>query len=276
MTIPVSKKYQPCERAVGAFAGIQIGDNKIISGALRCNSWTCPTCQPILKKKLFKRIFDGAISKDAVPQYGLKFLTLTYPGASARDGKTPPEMYDDMTKSFHKLITALKKYYGHFHYFRVCEPQKDGTPHFHVLLAGKSVVPYSIRQHIDHLWRDTYGMGFIRINSKAKQFKNIKHAIFYMLKYITKDIVKPGHHKRVFTCSRGALIKTIKKEWRRMDLYFGSVDDRGIKETKIDWDYEIHGKFLAKKWGGTLKEKQALEDGLIDALLHQLKKTAKG
>ena len=106
-------------------------------------------------KRLYKRILQGSIGQDAVPRYGLKFLTLTFAGqeerqrihdiveshnrellkkhdrgelkdseqkvAGTKDQKIwsyPEIVYDIMTESFHKLIRALKKQYGEFHYFR--------------------------------------------------------------------------------------------------------------------------------------------------------------
>ena len=65
----------------------------------------------------------------------------------------PEIVYDIMTESFHKLIRALKKQYGEFHYFRVNELQKDGTPHFHVLLAGNAIIPKDILDSIEDKWR---------------------------------------------------------------------------------------------------------------------------
>ncbi len=173
-------KIGKCLHPVGAFSGITLDGKKIVAGTLRCNSWTCPVCQPILIKKLYKRILQGAIGKDGTSRYGLKFLTLTFAGADERhrikemiekhnnelfkkpDKNRPydherkvekklvyPEVvYDIMTKNFHKLIRALKKQYGDFYYFRVNELQKDETPHFHVLLAGNAVIPKGILEAV--------------------------------------------------------------------------------------------------------------------------------
>ena len=74
-----------------------------------------------------------------------------------------------MIKNFHKLIRAIKKKYGNFHYFRVCELHKDDIPHFHVLLAGNAIIPKSILESIENLWRYKYGMGFVKINDFQKR-----------------------------------------------------------------------------------------------------------
>jgi len=268
--IPVSVKDKPCTRPVGVFAGIQVGSSVIIAGNMRCNSWTCPTCQPILKKKLYRRIYRGALSADAVPRYGLKFLTLTYPGMASRAGRLASEIYVEMADAFHKLVRALKKFYGTFHYFRVCELQKDGTPHFHILLAGKNIVPKSFLNHCKKLWSDTYGMGFIKLNSIP--FTSQKHAISYMLKYITKDITKPGRKKRIFTASRGALVKTEKKQWKKITVYMGCVDERGVTEWDITEEIQKHGIYdCVRPGGGRIIDKLDYEDRLLELITNRYK-----
>ena len=270
-------KLTKCPNCVGAFSGITIDGKKIVAGPLRCNSWACEFCQPILIKKLYRRILQGSIGQDATPRYGLKFLTLTFAGQEERqrvqdmienhnrnllkkpdrdklkesdqvepapeDQKIwsyPEIVYDIMTESFHKLIRALKKQYGNFHYFRVNELQKDGTPHFHVLLAGNAVIPKDILDSIEDKWVGIYGMGFVRIN--CIKFRDKKHAVRYMLKYITKDIKKPGKRKRIFTASRHALLKVDKPNWLAVEVYIGKVNDNGIHEEKVSFDNDLgHG-----------------------------------
>ncbi len=218
-----NQKTVKCPNAVGSFSGITIDGKKIVAGSLRCNSWTCPSCQPRLKKKLYKRILHGSIGEESTSRYGFKFLTLTYGGRKERESaeeqlerfnnSTDEKLnlrkyiYVIMMNNFHKLIRALKKKYGKFHYFRVCELHRDGIPHLHVLMAGNAIIPKEILNSIEKLWRKTYGMGFVRIN--CIKFRNKKHAISYMLKYITKDIRKVGRWKRIFSASHNSLTKII-------------------------------------------------------------------
>jgi hypothetical protein len=283
-----------CPNTTGVFAGIQVGSHTITAGPLRCNSWTCEFCQPIMKKRLFKRIYGGKISSECVSRYGLKFLTLTAPGQAWRDSvrsfvdyhnsdaayldqrnqkhylQYSAAVYEYMTKAFHKLIRALKKRFGNFHYFRVAEPQKDGTPHFHVLLAGDAIQDKTILTAIKKLWCEKYQLGFVKIN--CVKFKGSKHAINYMLKYITKDIKKPGPYKRVFSASRQALEKPIKKDWRKMEIFFGLVDDRGFTEQKIEFEVVKHGPFNCVEIGGHVIEVDAIEDRMLDMLLNRCKR----
>jgi hypothetical protein len=244
----VNINSERCPNPVGAFSGITMDGKKIIAGPLLCNSWTCPVCQKRLKKKIYKRILQGAIGEEATSRYAFKFLTLTFGGKEARQEMEEQVMkhnkkgngsvslqlfiYNIMIKNFHKLIRALKKRYGNFHYFRVCELHKDDIPHFHILFAGDAIIPKEILDSIEKLWRFRYGMGFVKIN--CVKFKNKKHAISYMLKYITKDIQKVGKWKRIFSASRNALARIIKTEWLMVKVNIGKVTDTGIKEMTID------------------------------------------
>ena len=241
-----------CPKPVGAFSGITIDGKKVVAGSLRCNMWECKFCQERLKKKLFKRILTGAIGEELSSPYALKFLTLTFGGKEdrakailelkkenqAREKKGEPIMslkeyvYTIMIHNFHKLIRALKKKYGQFHYFRVCELHKDDIPHFHILFAGDAIVPKHILDSIENLWRGIYGMGFVKIN--CIKFRDKKHAVRYMLKYITKDIQKVGKWKRIFSASRGSLAKVVKVDWLAINLHIGSVKDSGIIEINLN------------------------------------------
>lgn len=241
-------KLKYCPNAIGAFSGITNDGKKVIAGALRCNDWNCPFCNTPKKKKLTRRILQGAIGEESTSRYAFKFLTLTYGGLEARNfakqqlkihNETNKEdlnlkefIYNIMIKNFHKLIRAIKKKYGHFHYFRVCELHKDGIPHLHVLLAGNAIIPKTVLESIEKLWRDKYAMGFVRLN--CMKFRNKKHAISYMLKYITKDIQKVGRWKRIFSASQHSLAKIDKTDWLMVQVYIGKVNDKGILEGMID------------------------------------------
>jgi len=278
-----NSKYQKCENTFGAFSGITIDGKQIIAGTLRCNSWTCPVCQPILKKRLYRRILQGEIASNGTSRYGLKFLTLTFGGSEKRipyqmrafekhiekdsEGKetivierTGPyltmtywskkenkyisgpvydseQIYEEMNIGFHKMIRALKKKWGHFHYFKVCELHEDGIPHFHVLFAGDAIIPKGILTAIEKLWCEKYEFGFVKIN--CIKFKNKKHAVSYMLKYITKNVKKVAKYKRIFTASRDALLKLVKPEWLIMNLFMGKVIDKGIRVENLSGENEF-------------------------------------
>jgi len=164
-------------------------------------------------------------------------LSQTYWSKRDKKFKTRPvynekAMHEAMNVAFHKMIRALKKKYGNFHYFKICELHEDGVPHFHVLFAGNAIIPKSILNSIEKLWQKKYGLGHVKVN--CVKFRNKKHAVNYMLKYITKDIQQVGKYKRIFTASRHSLTKIIKKEWLMVKVKIGRVTDQGIKEISID------------------------------------------
>lgn len=154
-------------------------------------------------------------------------------------------MYDYMMTSFNKLRTALVKHYGKFMYFRVYEPHQDGVPHLHVLFIGDAVIPKSFLETMSKLW-SKYGLGFVQLaaikdkNGKPiRNFKDVKHAVNYLLKYMTKDVKKAGRYRRVFSCSQKTLLPLSKKDWKDMKIIMGVVDDVGkdfIEEVVYDSD----------------------------------------
>ena len=267
-----------CQRVSGIYSGMV--NETVYSGPLRCNSWTCLTCAPKKRSKLVKRILNGPLCEKGVSRYAIKFVTLTFGGMTEREPylkkdsegniiyqaiwdskikgfkKVPVyetvSMYDFMMENYNRLITALKKAYGKFKYFRIFEPHKDGVPHLHVLLVGRSVVPKSFRGSLEKLWTK-YGMGFVKVNTikdktgrSIKYFNDVKHAVNYMLKYLTKDITKPGRYKRIFSCSQETLLKIDKKEWEIMKIIYGSFDDQGNIVEQLIEDYEMEELLLAE------------------------------
>jgi len=264
-----------CQRIVGAFAGFD--GQKVVAGPIACKSWTCPACQIANKADLYRRIFNGGVVIDSTSRYGLKFLTLTGGGHvwRARFAVYTPQgefshfdhiaQYEEMAENFTKLTKALRKTYGQFYYFRICELHKDGTPHFHVLLAGNNVVPKSILASIESLWCTRYGMGFVKLNTpkrndgKRQGFKDAGHAVRYMLKYITKDQKSVGRYKRIFSASKGALLKREKKEWDMLKFQMGFVGDDDIKV----FDFDMDNDGMVHVGGGLHRPFEDVMDGIL-------------
>lgn len=158
---------------------------------VRCKSWNCPYCKKInqfvLKKQLFyafNAIAPEIIKDGFRPEFFYKFLTLTVPGAGYREIHTPDQSEIELKENFNRLRTALKKKIGDFEYFWVCEKQKDGYPHLHVVLVGASIAHKGLLDQIKSLWVDRYGMGFVKINVVRGGLKSI---CSYVSKYATKD-----------------------------------------------------------------------------------------
>lgn len=157
-------------------------------------------------------------------------------------------MYCFMMSAFNKLRTALIKRFGKFMYFRVYEPHLDGVPHLHVLFVGDAIIPKDFLTVMSSLW-EKYGLGFVKLSTirnkngkPVKNFSDTKHAINYLLKYMTKDVKKAGRYKRVFSCSQNTLMRLEKKDWRKMKIIMGVVDDvgQGFVE-EVVYDSDIHG-----------------------------------
>lgn len=173
---------------------------------------------------LMRRLHHGAMLEEAKRLhaegvlYAWKLLTLTVPGKGYRETHSPLEALEEMNGNFHKLIRAMKKKLGDFHHFAVCEPQRDGYPHLHVLMVGMAIVPRSILGGIKRLWHDKYGMGFVKLRAKRRKWSTAQNrwvtewiedpmdGVRYMTKYMTKGgFVKVGNGKKAYHCSEGAL-----------------------------------------------------------------------
>jgi hypothetical protein len=236
-------KLTKCPNPVGTFAGVYLDVKKAkhvgVRSVLSCGSWSCPYCRKKNLKRLQYRIFNGAIAVNQKNVFGQKFLTLTCPGQDYRDSHTPLEAHEDMQKNFAKLVKALKKRHGGFFYLKVVEKHKSGFPHIHVLLSGKAIAHKGVKEEIESLWRDKYGMGFCWIVLIKNGFRA---GIKYITKYLVKDfemdgqsIISMGRYKRIFTASKGALV-TIhkdKKNWIDSSVVVGYVGDDERGNTQI-------------------------------------------
>lgn len=224
--------------SIGHFNGVKLSpDGKLnyVSHSLSCNTWNCPVCGPRKAKKFIQRALEGEIGcyegqTGFRSRYEVKMVTLTCPGADYRKSDpcnthtscytgnhSPWDAYVDMKRHFDKLIRAMRKTLGNFLYVCVVERHQDGYPHFHVVFAGKCMIPKSVQPYIENLWRFTYGMGFIKV-SGSRKFKSVKHALNYCLKYVKKNPGKfcepdaPTRSKtRPITSCRHALVPPLKK-----------------------------------------------------------------
>jgi hypothetical protein len=182
-----------------------------------CGKWTCDRCGDKKFKKLYARTMNGEISQAIPgfrPQYSHKLLTLTLPGEEYRDKHTPKSALKDIADKWDKMNRAMKKKLGAFHYLRVVEFQKDGFPHYHVLLSGRVIVPKGILNEFRRYWTEKYGMGNIDLQ-KGKSAK-VKKMVGYIMKYLRKAPADLPKGMRLYSASRGALSpirKAPPKDW---------------------------------------------------------------
>jgi len=243
--IKEGNKLDRCPNPVGYWMGLeqleQFNRIRKYRGNMRCKSWSCPYCAGVNVKQLRKRIFNSEMVKEAKiakgfrTKYNQKFLTLTCPGSEFRASYDPLQAYELMSRNYDKLTRALKKRNGDYKFLKVCEPQKDGYPHLHVVMVGQAIAKKEILQEIEELWRYRYGMGFVRLNIVTR---SIEHAIRYITKYLTKGMVSMGKKKRVFTASKGGLAPREKREWLETRVFIGAAKTGTDGETVIE-EYEV-------------------------------------
>lgn len=227
-----------CPNSVGFFTGIQKVEDgvlKSVSGNLPCKRWNCPVCGPKRARQVRYRVLNGDIVQAAIKigykaDYCVKMLTLTCPGRKYRSKKTPAEAYVEMSRHFDCLIRCLKKRHGDFKYFRVYELQQDGYPHFHVVFVGQNIAHKGILAEIEDLWRNVYGMGFVRLNV----VKSVEHSIRYLTKYLTKCPESVKKYSRIFSNSRGALLPVNSpKKWIFNRFWIGKTKTGNDAEIEI-------------------------------------------
>lgn len=151
---------------------------------INCKCWNCSYCAP---RKATK--YRGAI-RSIAEQRGLsRFVTLTL-DPSKIDGD--PVRY--LNDTFAKLRTYLKRYYKIAPaYIRVLEFQKNGNPHFHLLIDR-----FISWAWLKEAWQAVGGGSFVNV-----KFVDVHRISRYLSKYLTKELLlsAPLRSRRV-TSSR--------------------------------------------------------------------------
>ena len=189
---------------------IEFTDGKIIkTKPLECNRYDCPVCGPRRIKsdrekyyKMARGYLNSQQSKypelwKREGKYWVKMLTLTCPGKDYRMSgyqdpsysseynglKRPGEAYKEMQGNFNRLNTLLRKHFPKMTTIRIYEPQRDGYPHFHVLLLGPDANKRGLLEFIRQYWVGVYSMGNVDIQSMKK---GLGGGLNYAIKYLTK------------------------------------------------------------------------------------------
>lgn len=178
---------------------------RLVRAVLGCKKWSCPVCGPLNARRLrektkngIKTIMDRIRTHGYRDKYFFKFLTLTLPGESFRRAYSLDMAERELKQNFNKLRTAIKKKYGDFEYIWVCEPQRDGFPHLHVLMIGKNIAGIDVKDFIERMWRDNYSMGFVKLNVVDGGLEKV---IGYITKYMTKGLQAGNKHNHVYSMS---------------------------------------------------------------------------
>jgi hypothetical protein len=158
---------------------------------VNCKSWNCTYCGPRRAKR-----YKHAIRTKAEAMQLRRFLTLTLdPAKIAGD----PVHY--LNAVFAKLRVYLQRKYGVApQYIRILEFQKNGNPHFHILIDR-----YIAREWIQAAWVAVGGGWMVDI-----RYVDVHRISRYLSKYLTKELLMsaPLRSRRV-TTSRG--IKMLEK-----------------------------------------------------------------
>jgi hypothetical protein len=211
---------------------------------LSCDRWDCSWCSQRKYRKVISQLRSGELFKQAERlvgagvRYGWKFMTLTAPGESYRSGHTHIEAVVLLRDNFHKLMMAMKKRWGAYHYLCVVEAHRDGWPHLHALLVNNELkpIPKPILTWLLKVWIGKYGMGRVRLTAKVWDKDSRRwvaprdpwKAIYYATKYMTKSFTNYGL-KKAYTCSRDALGPVGDGSGKRgVALWAGYTDDFAV------------------------------------------------
>jgi hypothetical protein len=151
---------------------------------LPCKSWICDYCGPRRAKR-----YRHAIRSAAEAHHLQRFLTLTL---DPKKINGDPVRY--LNLAFAKLRVYLRRAYGVSpQYIRVLEFQKNGNPHFHILIDR-----YVDLEWIRRSWIAVGGGFMIDI-----RFVDVHRISRYLSKYLTKELLlsAPSRSRRV-TSSR--------------------------------------------------------------------------
>ena len=174
-----------------------------------CRCWGCSYCGP-KKAARYKR----AIRETAERHRLNRFLTLTLDPKLL--GSENPVAYINL--AFAKWRTYLKRKFGvSITYIRILEFQKNGNPHFHILVDR--FIPQA---WIQSTWQAVGGGRFVDI-----RYVDIHRIARYLSKYLTKELLlsAPKRSRRI-TVSRGIrLIEKLKSDlvWHLLLIQIGEL-----------------------------------------------------
>jgi len=136
-----------------------------------------------------------------------KFVTLTY--------REKEYDRDKVNLDLKELADHIREFYTDYKYVAVPEKHKDGSWHIHMIAE----IPYipngkNVKQRRDgwtwgNLWK-----GFVKVNL----IKNLEGAIFYMLKYVFKQLENADRYQHVYIISRNWNYDYESEHWIREDM----------------------------------------------------------
>ncbi len=203
---------------------------------LTCKRWSCPICHPVNRRKVIR------LGKRGKPE---KFMTLT---VNPHLFDTPDQAARAMRDAFAKLIRLIRKKNPNrtIEYLRVFEKTKLGWPHLHILMRA----PWIGQKWLSETWRELSGAFIVDIRA----VDNVEKAVWYVVKYIGKELAKFEGVQRWFRS----------KNWNEPETDIDPPKVFGAYRTKIEGAAHLNwwkiiqdvrnkgGIFEEQRWGYAL------------------------
>lgn len=149
--------------------------------ALPCKRWSCPHCQPMLRKRVIKKASSGNPNL---------FMTLT---CRHDRYESPAEAAQDMRRGLVLLRRRIERRWGikNVPFFVVFERHKSGWPHMHILMRATFMHWKVLRA----MWNSIVSAYQVDI----RFIKRKSQVLFYVTKYIGKALEKFDGCKRYWS-----------------------------------------------------------------------------
>jgi len=131
-----------------------------------------------IKKSTRRNLISSAFLLFVKKEHEIAFLTLTFPYKVRKGERVNPYL--------NIFLTNLKKNYGAKNFLWTREDQKNGRPHFHLLID----MPYQPIKKINSAWCsaiNSYSSNAVRLPKHKGVVTNIERTCKYVTKYITKN-----------------------------------------------------------------------------------------
>lgn len=156
-----------------------------------------------IKKSTKRNIVSSAFFLFLKKQHEIIFLTLTFPKKVRPGQKINPVL--------NKWLTNMRLNYGLKNYIWTREDQKNGRPHYHLLLD----IPYIPIKKINDSWCKAvgdYSPNAVRLPKDRSIVRDIDSCARYVTKYVTKDEDK-YYKERCYSISKEVQAKPIRLSW---------------------------------------------------------------
>lgn len=216
-----------------------------VAVTLRCRSWRCPDCQP-LRRML---VIDQARSGNPT-----RFITLTVNPSAFAD---PVERAERLARAWRIVVKRFKRAFApkEFEYLAVFEATKRGEPHLHILLRG----PFIDQRWLSDQMKELIDAPIVDV----RRVQNQKHLMWYMAKYMGKDLHKFGTCKRYWRTKNYVVEANTEIKnpwqgcnWKRVQENLEDIQVRWmIKEARPVYRLSAHCIVAGSRWEWLAEER---------------------